>query len=229
MTFVQIKPPPTQWLFPSERDLARLPSDYVASGADLEPGTLLAAYAAGLFPMPGPGDRIDWWSPQVRGVMPIGGMRISRRLATSRRRFEIRVDTAFAEVMVRCATSRTVGNWIDGPITDAYRRLFEMGWAHSVEAWREDRLVGGVYGVSIGGLFAGESMFHRESDASKAALAALVDLLDDGVTGRLFDVQWQTPHLASLGVVEMSRGDYLTWLKDALALPLPAALDRSLE
>ena len=114
--------------------------------------------------------------------------------------------------------------WIDADIRAAYLRLHELGWVHSVEAWRDGRLAGGLYGVAIGGLFAGESMFHRERDASKVALVGLVDLLsDEHAASRLLDVQWQTPHLASLGVVEISRADYLTRLHEALALPLPAA------
>lgn len=206
-------------------------SDVVAVGADLEPGTLLAAYAGGLFPMPidpprrRPGDAPPvWFSPVARGILPLDGLRVSRSLRRTRTRFEVRVDTAFAEVVAGCADPRRPGGWIDARIAAAYQRLHQLGWAHSVEIWRAGRLVGGLYGVAIGGLFAAESMFHVETDASKAALAALVDLLhDEHGAGRLVDVQWATPHLASLGVVEVSRADYLARLSAALALPLPAA------
>ncbi len=144
------------------------------------------------------------------------------------RSFEVRVDTAFEEVLDACADPRRPSGWIDDEIREAYLRLHDLGWAHSVETWREGRLVGGLYGVASGGLFAGESMFHRETDASKAALVALVDLLDDEhAADRLLDVQWSTPHLASLGVVEIEREEYLRRLARAVALPLPAALDDS--
>jgi len=121
-----------------------------------------------------------------------------------------------------CADPRRDAGWIDGDIKTAYGRLHELGWAHSVEAWLDGRLAGGLYGVAIGGLFAGESMFHRETDASKVALVHLVELLRaDGADDRLLDVQWRTDHLASLGVVDVPREEYLRRLRRALALPLP--------
>ncbi|WP_244930771.1 leucyl/phenylalanyl-tRNA--protein transferase [Nocardioides sp. W7] len=218
------EPPPTPWVLPdptlADDDL----DDLVAIGADLEPGTLLAAYRAGLFPMPGgrPGDPTYWFCPVDRGVLPLDGLRVSRSLRRSAREFEVRVDTAFDEVVASCADPRRPQGWIDRDIRRAYDRLHELGWAHSVEAWRDGRLVGGLYGVAIGGLFAGESMFHHERDASKVALIALVELLRDEHAGRrLLDVQWQTPHLASLGVVEVPRSSYLAALPGALELPLP--------
>ena len=126
-----------------------------------------------------------------------------------------------------CADPRRPDGWIDDDVRAGYTALHELGWVHSVEAWRDGRLAGGLYGVAIGGLFAGESMFHRETDASKVALLGLVDLLsDDHAAGRLLDVQWATDHLLSLGVVELSRRDYLARLDRALRLPLPASLDR---
>ncbi len=206
-------------MFPDSGDLARIPGDYVASGADLEPGTLLAAYRAGIFPMPGR-DSLDWWCPERRGVLPTDGLRVSRSLRRSMRRFEVRVDSAFAEVIRACAERRTEGNWIDEDVIEAYSLLHTLGWAHSVEAWQDGRLVGGLYGVSIGGLFAGESMFSVETDASKVALVALVERIRDGQR-RLLDVQWQTPHLASLGVVEVPRAEYLVLLRAALNSPTP--------
>jgi leucyl/phenylalanyl-tRNA--protein transferase len=200
--------------------------DLVALGGDLQPATLLNAYRAGLFPMRLLGRRgpLGWWSPDPRGVLPVRGFHLSRSLRRTRRRFEIRVDTAFDDVVGACASIRRPGGWIGRDIRNAYARLHAVGAAHSIEAWRADTLVGGLYGVSIGGLFAGESMFHTETDASKAALSALVDLLDDAhAADRLIDVQWQTPHLASLGVVAIPRAEYLERLDVALTLPTPAA------
>lgn len=186
----------------------------VAVGADVDPGTLLAAYRCGLFPMPmETGGPMAWWSPDPRGVLDPGGMRISRSLRRSTARYEIRVDTAFPEVLEACADPEREHGWIDGRIASAYVELHRLGWAHSVEAWDADGLAGGLYGVAIGGLFAGESMFHRRIDASKVALTGLVDLLGNG-SDRLVDVQWCTPHLARLGAVELSREAYLEVLPD---------------
>ena len=208
---------------------ASFPDDMVCLGADLAPPTLLAAYSHGLFPMPGPGvvrRTLTWWSPTRRGVLPLAGLQVSRSLAKSCRRMEIRVDTAFEQVIRACADPRRDQGWIDDEFVAAYTELHREGFAHSVEAWRDDVLVGGLYGVSLGGLFAGESMFHHERDASKVALVGLVDLLtDEHADARVLDVQWATPHLASLGVVEVSRRDYLTdLLPRALELPPPAGL-----
>ena len=218
-----VEPPPSRFAFA----LVRLPAgeDYAGSGADLEPGTLLAAYRAGLFPMPaGRRGAVGWWSPDPRGVLPLDGLRVTRSLRAATRRFEVRVDTAFDEVVAACADPRRPEGWITSRIRSAYVALHRLGWAHSVETWREDRLVGGLYGVAVGGLFAGESMFHRETDASKVALVALVELLRaDGDRRRLLDVQWRTPHLASLGVVEVPRPEYLSRLATALEAPLPPA------
>ncbi len=221
-----VEPPPSPWVFPDPATVE--PDDLVAMGADLEPGTLLAAYRAGLFPMPAEGvDGMLWWSPLERGVLPLEGLRVSRSLRQSVRSMEIRVDTAFGEVVAACADPAREGGWIDEPIAAAYSRLHELGWAHSVEAWRDGELVGGLYGVAVGGLFAGESMFHRARDASKVALVGLVELLSDEHTGdRVLDVQWQTPHLASLGAVALPRTAYLRRLRRAIDLPLPAAFRR---
>ncbi len=226
-----VEPPPSRWAFgdrttydgPEDADDA---DDLVAIGADLEPGTLLAAYRHGLFPMPSgrPGDPMAWFCPVRRGIVPLDGLRVSRSLRRATRDFEIRVDTAFDEVVESCADPRRTGGWIDEDIQEAYVALHRLGWAHSVEAWRDGRLAGGLYGVAVGGLFAGESMFHRERDASKVALVALVDVLDDGwAADRLLDVQWLTPHLATLGAVEIPRPAYLRALARALRVPLPEA------
>jgi leucyl/phenylalanyl-tRNA---protein transferase len=195
----------------------------VGVGADLEPGTLLAAYRAGLFPMPARRGRMAWWSPDPRGVIPLDRLRVSRSLRKSCARFEVRVDTAFDAVIAACADGRRPGAWISRDIRAAYTRLHQLGWVHSVEAWGPDgRLAGGLYGVAIGGLFAGESMFHRRTDASKVALVGLVDLLRDGGAG-LLDVQWATPHLRTLGAVEVSRSAYHRLLSEALDRPQPPA------
>ena len=219
-----VEPPPQPWAFPAPR----AGDDLVGVGADLAPGTLLAAYREGLFPMPlgEPGRRavLGWWSPERRGIIPLDGLRVSRSLARSRRRFTTTVDTAFEAVVEACADARRAQGWITPGIRDAYVGLHRLGWAHSVEAWSAGgELAGGLYGVAIGGFFAGESMFHRATDASKVALVALVDLLRAGGAA-LLDVQWCTPHLASLGAVEVSRAEYRRRLAAALALPLPPAL-----
>ncbi|NED98828.1 leucyl/phenylalanyl-tRNA--protein transferase [Phytoactinopolyspora halotolerans] len=226
-----VEPPPTRWDLPVVHTDN---GDLVAVGADLEPGTLLAAYRSGLFPMPvsrffGRATELAWWSPDPRGVLPLTGLRVSRSLRQAMKRFEITVDAVFDEVVDACADPNRPGAWITDDIRSAYSRLHRLGWAHSVEAWTPDgRLAGGLYGVAVGGLFAGESMFHAPErwgrDASKVALVALVEMLTaDGAAGRLLDVQWGTPHLASLGVVEISRQEYLSRLRAALRLDLPPA------
>ena len=223
---VPIEPPATEWVFPSP-DAAV--DDVVAVGADLEPGTILAAYRHGLFPMPvdGRAGRImGWWSPDPRGVIPVDGLRASRSLRQSQRRYETRIDTAFEEVVAACADDRRDHGWITPDIIAAYTQLHRLGWAHSVEAWTGDgTLAGGLYGIAIGGFFAGESMFHRGTDASKVALVRLVDELRAG-GAVLLDVQWCTPHLARLGAVEMPRAEYLQRLDGALRLVLPPSLSR---
>jgi leucyl/phenylalanyl-tRNA--protein transferase len=221
-----VEPPPLRWAFPSVDDADA--DGLVGVGADLEPSTVLAAYRRGMFPMPlGAHGPIGWWSPDPRAVIPLDGLRVTRSLRRNLRRYEVRVDTAFADVIDACADPARPHGWISPEIRRAYRTLHELGWAHSVEAWSRDdgELVGGLYGLAIGGLFAGESMFYRRTDASKAALVTLVGLLrDDGVAGRLLDVQWQTPHLASLGAVEVARADYVARVAAAVELPLPSAL-----
>lgn len=224
---VPVEPPPTRWVFDDPSRAADPDDDLVALGADLEPGTVLAAYRQGLFPMPFDSSRdpMGWWSPVRRGVLPLDGLSVSRSLRRACRDFEIRVDTAFSEVVTACADPRRPHGWIDKRIVAAYERLHELGWAHSVEAWRDGRLEGGLYGLAVGGLFAGESMFHRARDASKVALVGLVGLLsDEHRDDRLVDVQWSTDHLASLGVVEISREEYVARLPALIAVPPPAGL-----
>jgi leucyl/phenylalanyl-tRNA--protein transferase len=188
-------------------------------GADLAPGTLLAAYRNGMFPMPVEG-RLAWWSPDPRAVLSPADLRFSRSLRKACSRFELRIDTAFEEVVTACADPRRPGGWITDGIRSAYFELHRLGWAHSVETWIGNELAGGLYGVAIGGLFAGESMFHRATDASKVALVGLVNVLGPAA---LLDVQWCTDHLASLGATEIARNDYLARLEEALKRPLPEA------
>lgn len=218
------EPEPTRWSFPAA-DTAD-PNGLVGVGADLEPGTILAAYRAGLFPMPvsPKGVVLGWWSPDRRGVLPLDGLRVSKSLRRSCRRYEVTFDTAFTEVVVACADPGRPHAWITADVQSAYERLHGLGWAHSVEARDPDdgTLAGGLYGVAIGGLFAGESMFHRGTDASKVALVALVErLTEPGAKGRLLDIQWVTPHLESLGATAIPRDRYLERLRVAIELPLP--------
>lgn len=206
-----IEPGPSRWDLP---DPVADDGDVIAVGGDLEASTILDAYRRGLFPMHIDG-MLAWWSPDPRGVIPLDGFHVSRSLRPSLSRFEIRVNTSFETVMRACADPRRPHGWIDETFVVAYTRLHELGWAHSVEAWCDRELVGGLYGLRIGGLFAGESMFHRVSGASKVACWATVELLRiDGA--ELFDVQWTTPHLSSLGAIDVPRDEYLRRLAAAI-------------
>jgi leucyl/phenylalanyl-tRNA--protein transferase len=213
-----VEPEPPAWHL--QAPPADHPDDLWAVGADLEPGTLLAAYRLGLFPMP-VGGRLAWFSPARRGVVVPEPFPGSRSLRRARRRYEIRVDTAFSEVVAGCMRPGDPSSWIDAGIANAYGRLHSLGWAHSVEAWDAAGLAGGLYGVAIGGLFAAESMFHARTDASKAAFLGLVELLRNAgdADRRLLDVQWVTPHLETLGAVEVTRAEYRRRLGPALDLP----------
>ncbi len=196
--------------------------DLVAVGADLEPGTLLAAYRAGLFPMPVDPRRrrskMAWFSPDPRGIIPIDGLHVSRSLRKSMRHFDVRMNTRFTDVVWACGDPSRPARWITRPMVEAYTELFRLGWGHSVEVFLDDELVGGLYGLRIERFFAGEAMFHTATDASKTALVALVDWLND--TGaELLDVQWVTDHLATLGAVAIPRADYLDRLHAATAPP----------
>jgi leucyl/phenylalanyl-tRNA--protein transferase len=201
--------------------------DVVAVGADLAPGTLLAAYRAGLFPMPVDPYRrrskMAWFSPDPRGIIPLEGLHVSRSLRRSMRHFDVRMDSRFVDVVEGCGDPARPGRWITPAIVDAYTQLYELGWAHSVEVFRDDELVGGLYGLRIERFFAGEAMFHTATDASKTALVALVEWLHD-TAAELLDVQWVTDHLASLGAVAIPRPEYLARLADAVA---PSSTSRS--
>lgn len=218
-----IEPPATGWAFDPCRYWGE---DIVAVGGDLLPGTLLAAYRSGVFPM-GIGPRghppLAWWSPDPRGVLLPGALKVSRSLRRSLRRFTFSMDSDFDGVLAGCADPSRDGRWITPAIAQAYLELHRLGWAHSLEVWAGDSLAGGLYGVSIGGLFAGESMFHRVPDASKVALVALNSVLfADRDPRRVLDVQWNTSHLASLGAREVPQADYLRRLRAALEAPSPS-------
>ena len=212
------KPEPvegTRWRFPSPSEMPE--SDLVTIGGDLLPSTLIHAYRRGIFPMEVTGlpGVVGWWSPDPRGILPLDSLRVTRSMRQSARRFDIRVDTCFADVIRACADPSREDGWITADFIAAYERLHELGWAHSVEVFdRDGVLAGGLYGVRTEGAFAGESMFHHKRDASKVALMALVDLMRaSGMT--LLDVQWCTEHLASLGAIAIPREDYLARLADA--------------
>lgn len=209
-----VDPAPSRWALPSPHNADR---DGIAGiGGDLEPGTLLAAYRSGLFPMPYGRRRIVWFSPDPRAIIPLDSLKVSRSLRRSVQRYDVSRDTAFAEVMLHCGNPHRPGGWINPAFVEAYTRLHALGWAHSIECRDGDgQLVGGLYGVRIGGFFAGESMFHLARDASKVALIGLVDWLNH-TEARLLDVQWTTPHLSSLGAITVDRIDYLEQLADAI-------------
>jgi len=201
-------PPPDRW--PD--------TDLIAVGGDLEPATLINAYRHGIFPMEVTALRgkLGWWSPERRGIVPLDRLRVTKSMRQSARRFDVRVDTCFTEVMRACADPAREDGWITEEFIAAYATLHRLGWAHSVEVFdRDGQLAGGLYGVRINGLFAGESMFHARRDASKIALMALVELMRDSGM-QLLDVQWCTAHLASLGSIEVTRGEYLAFLADAV-------------
>jgi leucyl/phenylalanyl-tRNA--protein transferase len=179
---------------------------------------LLTAYRSGWFPMAVAEGDIRWYSPDPRGIIPLDAFHVPSRLARNLRkaRFEIRVNTDFLGVISACSERQdSDGNWIDGEIIESYCGLHAQGFAHSVEAWKDGALVGGLYGVSLQGAFFGESMFHRVNDASKAALVALVERLRAGGYV-LLDTQWVTEHLLQFGAIEIPRRRYLRMLDDAL-------------
>jgi leucyl/phenylalanyl-tRNA---protein transferase len=214
---VPIDPPPSRFDLP---DPTTADGDVVAVGGDLQPGTLLEAYRQGMFPMHLPDGHLGWWSPIERAIIPLDGLKVSRSLRQSTRRYQVSVDEDFEGVIRACADVDRPNAWITDEFVDAYTELHRLGWAHSVEVWDANwNLVGGLYGVSIGGLFAGESMFHFTRDASKVALVHLVVIMNQG--GALLDVQWQTSHLESLGAVVVGRDEYLRRLPEALSVPGP--------
>ena len=208
--------------FPPVESALTDPNGLLAMGGDLSVERLLDAYRHGIFPWFNPGEPILWWSPDPRMVLVPGAVRVTRSLAKRQRNggFELRVDTAFSEVMRACAAPRAgeSGTWISSAMVAAYSRLFEAGFAHSVETWRDGHLVGGLYGVAIGRMFYGESMFSREPDASKVALVRLAQQLQRWEFG-LIDCQMETPHLASMGACTMPRADFTARLAELVNLP----------
>jgi len=167
---------------------------------------------------------IAWWSPDPRGVIELADLRITRSMRQAAKRFDVRVDTSFEAVIEQCRNQARPGGWISDDIVDSYIQLHRMGWAHSIETWQNGNLVGGLYGIAIGGLFAGESMFHTVTDASKVALMHLAEVINDG-RDRLIDTQWFTEHLGTLGATEIPRSAYVDRLQDVLQTPLPSQWD----
>ena len=193
----------------------------MAVGGELSPGLILSAYRQGMFPMHLPDGHLAWWSPVDRAVLPLDGLRISRSLRKSTRRYSVSVDEDFESVVQWCSDVERPNGWITEEIVASYVELHRLGWAHSIEVWdAQGALVGGLYGVSVGGLFAGESMFHLARDASKVALVHLVVIMNQG--GVMLDVQWQTDHLSSLGATIIGRDRYLEMLPNAVAAAGPA-------
>ena len=183
--------------------------------SELTPDLLLEAYTCGVFPM-GSVEGIAWYSPDPRGIIPLNAFNVPHglRRALKKNRFEIRINSDFRGVIVACA--QRPETWITEPIIETYCSLHQLGLAHSVETWREGRLTGGLYGVALHGAFFGESMFHRETDASKIALVALVNHLQSR-NFVLLDIQWTTPHLETFGACSIPRSDYLELLAEALS------------
>jgi leucyl/phenylalanyl-tRNA---protein transferase len=186
---------------------------------------LVSAYARGWFPMAADDGELRWYSPDPRGIIPLDGFHLSRRLARLVRRglFRIEIDRGFEAVIRACAEAERdrddPGTWIDEEIIESYCALHRAGFAHSVETWQDDRLVGGLYGVALGGAFFGESMFHRATDASKVALVALIDRLRTRGY-RLLDIQWVTEHLEQFGAIDIPRRTYLKMLEEAIEIEL---------
>lgn len=198
--------------------------EVIGVGGRLDPASVLTAYRLGAFPMglgEGGTPPMGWWCPLWRGILEPGTVHVSRSLRRSLKRYRVSVDHAFAQVVAACADPQRDGAWITDAVAEAYGQLHALGWAHSVEVWDEaGDLVGGLYGVAVGGLFAGESMFHHATDASKVALVHLDRVVcADGDERRLIDVQWRTPHLGTLGVTEIHRREYLARLPAALQAP----------
>ena len=208
--------------FPPVSKALEHPNGLLCAGGDLSPHRILEAYRHGIFPWFGEGDPILWWSPDPRMVLFPEELRVSRSLRKRLRQgdYETRVDTAFRQVMEACAGPRggQRGTWIVPEMVEAYTELHEMGFAHSVESWLDGELAGGLYGIALGDVFFGESMFAREADASKVALVRLVERL--GVTGcRVIDCQQATAHLASLGAREIPRAAFAQLLAESIQYP----------
>lgn len=208
--------------FPPLDSALREPNGLLAAGGDLSPQRLIEAYSHGIFPWFNPGEPILWWSPDPRMVLFPGELKVSRSLRKTlkKRDYEVRVDTAFRQVMKACAAPRDGhgGTWITPAMIDAYTELHRQGLAHSVETWMEGKLVGGLYGISLGRMFYGESMFSLATDASKIAFVHLVRQLERLGFG-MIDCQMKTAHLASLGAREIPRAEFSQRLANLVTLP----------
>lgn len=206
------------WDFPAPEQMPK--DDLVTLGADLKPETLIDSYKHGIFPMHLQIENkreIGWWSPQQRGILPLDKINISSSLKKSMKKYFVTFDQDFDAVIEGCGDDKRPKGWINKDIKIAYKKLFDLGYVHSVEVWnKKDELVGGLYGVEVNGLFAGESMFHKETDASKTAMVYLVNQLKEAGGERIFDVQWQTPHLKSMGVIKISRAKYISLLPEVM-------------
>jgi leucyl/phenylalanyl-tRNA--protein transferase len=216
---------PSSWAIPDPVDGE---PDLIGFGADLAPETLADAYRRGVFPWPHRRVALPWFSPDPRALIPAGGAHVSRSLRRRVRRsgWETTVDAAFAEVVAACADRpRREGTWITREMAVAYERLHDLRWAHSLEVWEGDELVGGIYGVRIGACLTGESMFHRRTDASKAALVDLVTRWTEA-GGTFVDVQLPTEHLFAMGAVEVPRSRFLFLLAEARDRVVSIRLDR---
>ena len=206
------------WDFPAPEQMPK--DDLVTLGADLKPETLIDSYKHGIFPMHIQIENkreIGWWSPQKRGILPLNKINVSSSLKKSMKKYFVTFDQDFDAVIEGCGDDKRPKGWINKDIKTAYKKLFDLGYVHSVEVWnKKDELVGGLYGVEVNGLFAGESMFHKQTDASKTAMVYLVNQLREAGGERIFDVQWQTPHLKSMGVVKISRAKYISLLPEVM-------------
>jgi len=213
----------SHWAFPPASTWPD--DDVVGVGGDLDPATLIAAYRQGVFPMAlqAADPLVGWWSPDPRGIVPLDNLRVTRSMRRSAKRYAVRINTCFVDIIRACGNPARANAWITEEFVEAFVRLHQLGWAHSVEVFNQQGgLAGGLYGVRINGLFAGESMFHRRTDASKIAFATLIEALRAGGF-QLLDVQVMNPHLHSLGCVEVTRREYLDRL-DLAATRAPARL-----
>lgn len=223
---------PSRLVFPPVENALDDPNGLLAAGGDLNPARILYAYRHGIFPWFNPNEPILWWSPNPRCVLFPEQLHVSRSLRKTLRRapYEIRFDTAFSRVISACAAPRAYseGTWISAPMRDAYTRLHQLGYGHSVEAWADGELVGGLYGLAIGAVFFGESMFSRRTDASKVAFVYLVEHLKNSGYA-LIDCQVYNDHLASLGATEIPRAEFVEQLQRLVDVEVSGTWPRSTE
>ena len=211
--------PPSAWAFPPASQADE--DGIVGIGADLDAPTLVAAYRGGMFPWPHGWPSLPWFSPDPRAVIRPETLHVSRSLQRTLRRsgWHTTCDLAFDAVVDGCASARNDGTWITPAMIDAYARLHDLGWAHSIEVWDDDSLVGGLYGVQVGAVFTGESMFSRVRDASKVAMCDVLDRFAEA-GGQVLDAQLMTAHLASMGAIPVSRQRWLAELAELVDDPV---------